>query len=1456
VPKADRILANLPPTFRLRGDPSALRALVDAYGGELQTAENSLVAVMRAHWVQFADAGEKQIQDLALFAALYGLAPRPDESVEEFRDHLRRYVRTYLDGTVTVQGILRITAEALGLHIEDDALDTWWDRPDPVLVTTSSRGADAADLVLGVPAASVAGADAQPATLVGRADVGSGVDLTARRILRVAFDGHGALPVDLTAGAANPAAVSATELVAAIEAGLGRPGAARVDGGHLVLVSGTTGPASEVLVEDGPDDAADLVLGLRPRTYAGSDPVHARIVGTADLSSALDLTAVRYLRVVVDGRHVAEVDCAALAASPAAVDVAQVTDAINAALGLTVASDDGRFLTLTSPTPGDAGSVVLADPAAQPATGALFGTAAPIAVGTGARPARVVSDRRIGLGVDLSRDSRLRIAVDTAPAVTIDVAGLDPAATTPAEVVAALNEGLGAQAASHDGDRVTLVSPTDGAAGALRVDEVDGDAAEAVLGLRPRSAHGTAPVTAAVIGTVDLSATVDLSSRYLLQLGLDGAAPREVDLRGGIDDVTHATVEEIKDALNAALGADPGDPVASHDGAHLQLVSTSAGAAGSIDLLPLRDTLRRRFVTRARVTDDAATSVLGFTARTATGTAATVARLTGPHDLSGGVDLSVDRYLRLTVGDRTPVEIDCAGPRPRATTPAEVVAAITTAYTAQHPTAPGPIALTDGRTLELTDPEPGAASRILLEPPRALDALDSVLGVPAMLARGQGTVGVHLAGTVDLSAGVELPADAALRIGVGDAAPVDVPVGDGSATATRQLSQLVAQVNLALAAQVAGHDGTHLLLVPPATATASRLVIEVPAAGTDVTAAVLGFPAPRTYVGQAATAARVAGTVDLTAGADLRTAHVLRLAIDGGAPVAVDLTAAVPVADRGAVNAVEVAAAIRAATTADSATLVLPGGFGIQVTSPTTGPSSRVEILRTGAGDAAPLLLGAVGASAAGTDPEAALVDGTVDLLAPVDLSERSVLRLVVDGGEPVDADLAGIRPSATLLAEIVAAFDAVLPGVAQAGPSERLRLVSPTAGPGSRVEVVPVRYLEVVEYPPVRDDVEADVAHGSVLTLTSTGSADVPATIEVDTARGIASPRLGDPAAGWSVRVAAAIGAGGRLVLEPTDPGGVTATVVERGATRVLAPGLVHVVPEHPAPGARAALTVRRGRNRWSWTECRAARFDEAVFDADRFAGGPCTEEAVFDVSRFSPTEVPAVFGASATRSATAHVRVTWDSHEAGTFEVNLPRDLDARFGRVFDEARFGAAQPERIAGVVTEPELDPDRLVRRINLESRLVEAKDVPVVPLGWTAVTLPFRDLTPLTLGRADDVARLYVTGPGLAPRFVEIAAAEPGTYGNDIRVSARLVGPEIYDVEVSMPGARFENARAVVLGPDLPTLADQLLAPGPVGVAAAKAAGIRAIVTRDRATPAVTEHRTHQDGPRPDEEGTS
>jgi hypothetical protein len=365
------------------------------------------------------------------------------------------------------------------------------------------------------------------------------------------------------------------------------------------------------------------------------------------------------------------------------------------------------------------------------------------------------------------------------------------------------------------------------------------------------------------------------------------------------------------------------------------------------------------------------------------------------------------------------------------------------------------------------------------------------------------------------------------------------------ATAVRPLSQLVAQVNLALGAQVAAHDGTHLLLTSPSTGAGSTLAIEAPTSGTDATAAVLGVVPPRTYVGRAATPARVTGTVDLTAGADLRAARLLRLAVDGAPPVTVDLTAAVPVTERDAVEAAQVAAAIRAATAADASTAVIPGGLAIAVTSPTAGPSSRLELLRTGTGDAAPLLFGASGLVATGTGATPATLDGVVDLLAPADLADRSVLRLAVDGAEPVDIDVAGVTPSSTLLAEVVAAIDAGLPGVAEAGPEDRLRLVSRTAGPESRVEVLPVRHLEVVEYPPTTARVEAAVAHGGVLLVTSTGTAAVTGRVEVSTTGGVASPRLADPAAGWSVRVDVAVGGGGRLLLEPTSGGGVSASRV-----------------------------------------------------------------------------------------------------------------------------------------------------------------------------------------------------------------------------------------------------------------------------------------------------------------------
>ncbi len=60
------------------------------------------------------------------------------------------------------------------------------------------------------------------------------------------------------------------------------------------------------------------------------------------------------------------------------------------------------------------------------------------------------------------------------------------------------------------------------------------------------------------------------------------------------------------------------------------------------------------------------------------------------------------------------------------------------------------------------------------------------------------------------------------------------------------------------------------------------------------------------------------------------------------------------------------------------------------------------------------------------------------------------------------------------------------------------------------------------------------------------------------------------------------------------------------------------------------------------------------------------------------------------------------------------------------------------------------------------------------------------------------------------------------------------GPGRYEVTVNYAGARFENARQAVRGAPLPAAAAELLEPSPVGILQAKAAGVSAGVTRDRA----------------------
>jgi hypothetical protein len=639
--KAERILALLPRSFEAAADPSALRAVVNTFGGELLAAENSLAAVMRAHWVDHADKGATEIEDLKRFAALWGLAPREDESVEEFREHLKRYVRTFLEGTSTVQGILRVTAEALGLRIADadEDLDPWWrritdgkdgrDGEGGELATREPGGDDAAELLFGVPSLHAAGAPARPAAWTGTADLSGGADLRAGAVLRVAIDGAAPVTVDLVAGEADPARIDPARIAVKINAAAGRE-VAQSDGRFVSLASPAVGAASRLDLPEGDGDAAGAVLGLSARAVKGQDPRPARLTGTVDLSGGVDLAAERYLRVAIDGSRLAEIDCGDSGAPHRTLD--QIRDAIDAALGAGVASHDGRFLTLTSPTKGFKSSVSVLEAAAQDARARLFGAVSPFQLGADARPARLTGTRDLSAGVDLGERSRLRVRLDGNPAVTVDCAGPTPETTRLEEIALALNAVLGAGVASHDGRFLTLASPTAGAAGSVAVEEAaERDAALDLLGLRGRSFRGSPAEAARLTSTRDLHGGVNLWGRHRLAIAVDSREPVAIDLwAAGIGNLETASLDDLKKALDAALGSG----IASHDGHFLTLASPAAGAGSALAVTPVLRERRRRFVTRAYVVDEAATALLGFVRREARGAAATTARLVGTTDLS------------------------------------------------------------------------------------------------------------------------------------------------------------------------------------------------------------------------------------------------------------------------------------------------------------------------------------------------------------------------------------------------------------------------------------------------------------------------------------------------------------------------------------------------------------------------------------------------------------------------------------------------------------------------------------------------------------------------------------------------------------------------------------------------------------------------------------------------------
>ncbi|HEY9603473.1 MAG TPA: hypothetical protein V6C85_17790 [Allocoleopsis sp.] len=1177
--KTDRILKLLPGTFRIDPRPEVLYALIDTFGRELLSAENTLAAVMAAHWVDYADRGSEAIDDLAKIAALYGLAPRREadlsgfprnldddpgevlETVEEFREHLKRYIRTFLDGTVTVQGILRVTAEALALRIKDeyDDMDCWWNRQPQNLITLEPRRDNAAQKVFGVKTATVVGQTAHPAQVKGTVDLSNGVDLRDANLLRLQVDAQAPVEIDLVAGA-DPKSVPLQTIVETINRVLGGRAVAHNADGYLTLTSPTTGASSRLEVQEGLHDAAERILGLAPWVYQGSETKAAQVMGSVALSSSLDLSQRRYLRLEIDRTRLAEIDCAG--ANPAQTTPQQVCDAINRALGIPNLATlrEGRYLTLTSPTTGFNSSIAFHLPAAQDATSYLFGSVNSFYIGQDIQPAKLKGKRDLSQGVDLRDRANIRFRLDEDTTLTVNCAGANPRNTQITEIVTAINNAVGAEVATQDGRFVTLTGRRVGARGRIVLEPAPtGDATEEIFGIRSRIFQGNDATAAQIASEPNLTQGLDEGQKGVfigaILIAVDSGSPVEIGFNINLkiegenpETARSRHLDELVNAINQAL-----PNIASRQGKRLILTSPTIGSISRLDILPLETEHQRQFVTRAMVTDEATPAIFGFLTQEAQGKAATSAQIVGTVDLSRSVNLQNQRYLRIGFDGKTPIDINCAGQRPRVTTVDEVVQVINTRLGKE-------VASHDGQHLILTSLTDGSDSRITIEPPQVEDALSVVLGVKPGTFKGQDATQVKFVGTVDLSQGITLSPNAAIKLEVDGFGVKEIPL-TGAESSLQPLDRLMMTINGAIGQVVAKTDGKHLILTSLSTGTASKIRFDVPT-GADVTAALFGITPPRLYQGTDALSAQVTGTVNFSTNADLRTARFLRLQLGTSAAVDIDCAAGVSSEHLNAVKLSEIVSAINAkvpgvaSASSDRNYLILR--------SPNSGSTAELTLEPYTSGDASKLLLDKAPTMAQGQAATPAIITGEIDLTKPVNLGQRSLLRLSVDSDRAIDIDVAGFDPAATFSDEILAAINAAVPGLASLTASDRLQLTSPTTGAGSRLSLQPLRYLELMEYlPQLNETLGCAMRHGDRCWIDNSGVAETVAKVKILAPQGTVGPTLVNETLGWQVRLFAILDAEETVELQCDAKAGLKAAIASaKGTTRSVSASDILVGP------------------------------------------------------------------------------------------------------------------------------------------------------------------------------------------------------------------------------------------------------------------------------------------------------
>ena len=200
----------------------------------------------------------------------------------------------------------------------------------------------------------------------------------------------------------------------------------------------------------------------------------------------------------------------------------------------------------------------------------------------------------------------------------------------------------------------------------------------------------------------------------------------------------------------------------------------------------------------------------------------------------------------------------------------------------------------NGAAIALSTPTRGQASRIQLLAPAAGDATQLIFGVGPRSYHGENAAPPSLTGTAKLDAGVDLRVAKSLQIAVDGGAlkRVDCSAGAVKPEAVT-LAEIVAAINAAMGQPIASApDGSHLVLTGPTVSVSGRLTI-APSPSDGAFAKVMGT-APKITTGEEAAPATITGTVDLLAGANLDERRILRIAVDGGRAVDVDISGAKP----------------------------------------------------------------------------------------------------------------------------------------------------------------------------------------------------------------------------------------------------------------------------------------------------------------------------------------------------------------------------------------------------------------------------------------------------------------------------------------------------------------------------------------------------------------------------------